>query len=56
MSMRRDQLLSPDLIITKHLGQCLGKDVDLSTHRFGLGFAFALIPDQHGIAHLFSLE
>lgn len=30
-----DKLLARDLIFTNHLGQCLGKDADLSAHSSG---------------------
>lgn len=30
-----DKLLSKDLVFTNHLGQCLGKEADLSAHKTG---------------------
>ncbi|MFV1944275.1 nuclear transport factor 2 family protein [Pseudomonas luteola] len=37
-----DRLLSPDLIFTNHLGQCLGKEADLSAHGSGALSIFRL--------------
>lgn len=30
-----DRILAPDLVFTNHLGQCLGKEADLSAHESG---------------------
>lgn len=44
-----DRLLSPDLIFTNHLGQCLGKEADLSAHGSGALSICRLEPSEQQI-------
>jgi len=44
-----DQLLSPDLIFTSHLGQLVGKQDDLDFHRSGLFKLKELTPSEQRI-------
>lgn len=44
-----DELISPDLIFTSHLGQTVGKQDDLDFHRSGLFKLDALTPSEQRI-------
>lgn len=44
-----DKLLSPSLIFTNHLGQCLGKEADLSAHESGALTISKLEPSERQI-------
>jgi ketosteroid isomerase-like protein len=44
-----DELLSPELIFTNHLGQVLGKEDDLNAHRSGLVKVTELTPSERHI-------
>ncbi|QEU26620.1 nuclear transport factor 2 family protein [Pseudomonas luteola] len=44
-----DRLLSSELIFTNHLGQCLGKEADLSAHRSGALSISCLEPSEQKI-------
>lgn len=44
-----DKLLAPELIFTNHLGQCLGKEADISAHRSGALTIAQLIPSEQKI-------
>ena len=44
-----DELLAPDLIFTNHLGQLLGKEDDLATHRSGLLRVEELKPSERRV-------
>jgi len=44
-----DRLLSPHLIFTNHLGQCLGKAADLSAHQSGFLRISRLEPSERQI-------
>jgi len=44
-----DQLLSPDLIFTSHLGQLVGKQDDLDFHRSGLFKLKELTPSEQQV-------
>jgi ketosteroid isomerase-like protein len=41
-----DELISPDLIFTNHLGQVLGKQADLELHRSGVLKFYTLEPSE----------
>lgn len=41
-----DELISPDLIFTNHLGQALGKQADLELHRSGVLKFHSLEPSE----------
>ena len=44
-----DELLAPSLVFTNHLGQVLGKEADLSTHKSGDLSISKLEPSEHQI-------
>ncbi len=41
-----DELISPDLIFTNHMGQLLGKQADLELHRSGVLKFYTLEPSE----------
>lgn len=41
-----DQMLAPGLVFTNHLGQCLGKEEDLSAHKSGALSICELAPSE----------
>lgn len=44
-----DEMLAPDLVFTSHLGQCLGKEADLSAHKSGSLSISKLEPSEQTI-------